>query len=95
MAIPQRAVLDGPTGKYVYVAATTEQGRIALQKPVSLGSWVDIDTHRMNYWIVKSGLDTGDEVIVDGVARIFFPGMPVSPTVQATSPPASSKQADS
>lgn len=78
IAIPQRAVLDGPAGKYVYVVADSGQGgSVAMQKVVSMGEWVDIDQQRENYWIVKSGLSVGDEVIVDGVARIFFPGMPV------------------
>ncbi len=80
IAIPQRAVLDGPTGKYVYVMADGEQGNVALQKPIDLGQWVDLDQGRANYWIVNSGLEPGDKVIVDGVARIFFPGMPVADT---------------
>jgi len=51
--------------------------KIALQKKVVPGEWVDMDESRKNYWIIRSGLEVGDEVIVDGVARIFFPGMPV------------------
>lgn len=77
IAVPQRAVLDGPGGKYVYVATTTDKGTIALQKNIVLGEWVDLDAERKNYWIVNSGLEVGDQVIVDGVARIFYPGAPV------------------
>jgi len=78
IAIPQRAVLDGPGGKYVYVASPGDQGGlVALQKNITLGEWVDIDPQRKNYWIVLSGLSDGDEVIVDGIARIFFPGASV------------------
>jgi membrane fusion protein, multidrug efflux system len=77
IAVPQRAVLDGPGGKYVYVATTTDKGTVALQKSIQLGEWVDLDKDRKNYWIVNSGLEVGDKVIVDGVARIFYPGMPV------------------
>lgn len=78
MAIPQRAVLDGPGGKYVYIMSAGQQGKTtAMQKNVILGQWVDLDQGRDNYWIISSGLQPGDEVIVDGVARIFFPGMPV------------------
>lgn len=77
IAIPQRAVLDGPTGKYVYVMTVGDQGSAAMQKPIELGQWVDLDQGRDNYWIVNSGLEPGDKVIVDGVARIFFPGMSV------------------
>lgn len=83
IAVPQRAVLDGPGGKYVYVVAPGANGMtIAAQKHVTLGEWVNVDEQRQNFWIVRSGLEPGDEVIVDGVARIFFPGMPV----QATEP---------
>lgn len=78
IAIPQRAVLDGPTGKYVYVAAPGENGmKVAVQKSVVVGEWVDIDKERKNFWIIEEGLQAGDQVIVDGMARIFFPGMPV------------------
>ena len=88
IAIPQRAVLDGPTGKYVYVMSPGEQGSVAMQRPVSLGQWVDLDQGRENYWIVDSGLEPGDRVIVDGVARIFYPGAPFQ---QAAGQPASAQ----
>jgi membrane fusion protein (multidrug efflux system) len=78
MAIPQRAVLDGPGGKYVYVVAPGQGGmQIAAQKQVVPGEWVSLGEGRDNYWLIREGLAPGDEVIVDGVARIFFPGMPV------------------
>jgi membrane fusion protein, multidrug efflux system len=77
IAIPQRAVLDGPGGKYVYVATTTDKGTIALQKNIIPGEWVDLDAERQNYWIINSGLEVGDKVVVDGVARIFYPGAPI------------------
>lgn len=81
VAIPQRAVLDGPGGKYVYVVSPSEQGgSVAMQKNIVPGQWVDLDDERKNYWIIQEGLSEGDEVIVDGVARIFFPGMPVQVT---------------
>lgn len=80
IAVPQRAVLDGANGKYVYVASAGENGmKVALQKPVVPAEWVQLDEQHKNYWIIRSGIEVGDEVIVDGVARIFFPGMPVQP----------------
>ena len=91
IALPQRAVLDGPDGKYVYVVSAGENGMtVALQKKITPGGWVDLDQGRSNYWIIRDGLSEGDEVIVDGVARIFFPGMPVAAT-EATSEPAPAK----
>ncbi len=75
IAVPQAAVLDGPQGKFVYVAAKDKDGKdVALPKPVVLGDWV---TGQGNMWIVESGLAPGDKVIVDGIAKIFMPGAPI------------------
>ena len=68
VTVPQRAVLEGPQGKYVYVVGT---GNKAEPRPVQVGEWEGDD------WIIQSGLKAGDQVIVDGVARIFAPGTPV------------------
>ncbi|NVK25070.1 MAG: efflux RND transporter periplasmic adaptor subunit [Gammaproteobacteria bacterium] len=79
--VPQRAVLDNGLGKFVYVMAENEQGgTIALPAPVEVGEWMQEqqgDT-TFNGWIIRKGLKQGDKVIVDGMARIFFPGMPVT-----------------
>ncbi|WP_462158233.1 efflux RND transporter periplasmic adaptor subunit [Pseudoalteromonas sp. GB56] len=80
-AVPQRAVLDNGTGKFVYVIGQNEQGMtIARPAPVEVGEWYrkqDGDKVE-NLWIIRSGLNQGDQVIVEGMARIFFPGMPVT-----------------
>jgi len=67
MLVPTRAVLEGPQGKFVYVAADNK----ALPKPVQVGEQVG------DRWVVTGGLAAGDQVIVDGMARIFFPGAPI------------------
>ncbi|CAA6810072.1 MAG: RND efflux system, membrane fusion protein CmeA [uncultured Thiotrichaceae bacterium] len=78
--VPQRAVLDSPQGKYVYVATKNEQGAyLALRREVEVGEWVQLEGDLKNAWIIKSGLKQGDEVVIDGMARIFFPGMPIQP----------------
>ena len=88
IALPQRAVLDGPEGKYVYVVSDGENGsKVAMQKKIIPGEWVELDEQRKNYWIIQSGLEQGDQVIVDGVARIFFPGMAVSVETSDNSQP--------
>ncbi len=66
LMVPQRAVLEGPQGKFVYLFA---EGKAAAQ-PVEVGEWAGSD------WIITSGLKAGDTVIVDGVMRIG-PGAPV------------------
>lgn len=68
VTVPQRAVLEGPQGKFVYVL---DDKSTAQPRPVQVGDWAGED------WIIQSGLKAGDRVIVDGVARIFAPGSPV------------------
>ena len=76
IVVPQKAVLDSGTGKFVYLLADGEQGgKVALPAPVEVGEWVKLDNG--NGWVIKSGLKSGDVVIIEGMARIFFPGMPV------------------
>ncbi|MCO7191193.1 MULTISPECIES: efflux RND transporter periplasmic adaptor subunit [unclassified Pseudoalteromonas] len=77
IVLPQRAVLDNGTGKFVYIATENEQGMtVALPAPVEVGEWVNLDGKNM--WVIRQGLTPGQPVIVEGMARIFFPGMPVS-----------------
>lgn len=79
--IPQRAVLDNGTGKFVYLVGKNEQGgMIARPAPVEVGEWIQKPENQgdKNFWLIKSGLNEGDEVIIDGMAKIFFPGMPVA-----------------
>jgi multidrug efflux system membrane fusion protein len=38
--------------------------------------------------VVTSGLSATDQVVVDGVQKVFFPGMPVKATVVAMGKPA-------
>ncbi|NQY88434.1 MAG: efflux RND transporter periplasmic adaptor subunit [Colwellia sp.] len=76
--VPQRAVLDNGLGKFVYVMAKNDQGiTVALPAPVIVGEWVTQAKGIANGWIIRQGLKTGDQVIIDGMARIFFPGMPI------------------
>ena len=67
MTVPSRAVLEGPQGRFVYVVADNK----AMPKPVQVGDQIG------DQWIINQGLAAGDQVIVDGMARIFFPGAPV------------------
>lgn len=65
--VPQRAVLEGPGGKFVYVVSKDSK---AEPHPVVVGDWVG------DAWMIHSGLAAGDQVIVDGVMKIG-PGAPV------------------
>lgn len=74
--VPQRAVLEGPKGKFVYVVNADSK---AEARPVEVGEW-----HEDN-WIVTSGLNAGDKVIVDGVMKIG-PGAPVQVAAAPSAP---------
>jgi membrane fusion protein (multidrug efflux system) len=75
IAVPQAAVLDGPQGKFVYVTAKDKDGKdVAQPQPVVLGNWIDGDGG--NLFVIESGLKPGDNVIVNGVARLQ-PGAPI------------------
>ncbi|HXI36439.1 MAG TPA: efflux RND transporter periplasmic adaptor subunit [Burkholderiales bacterium] len=65
--VPQRAVLEGPQGKFVYVV---NDKSAAEPRPVVLGEWAGND------WIVTDGLKPGDKVIIDGLMKLG-PGAPV------------------
>ncbi len=81
LAVPQRAVLEGPTGKIVMTV--NAQGMVE-PRPVEVGAWAGAD------WIITSGLNPGDRVIVDGVMKAR-PGAPVK---IAEAKPAAPAQAD-
>ncbi|WP_374349577.1 efflux RND transporter periplasmic adaptor subunit [Chitinimonas sp.] len=84
IAVPQRAVLDGPNGKFVYTVGQGKEGKpAAVPAPVVPGEWVQLEGSNGNGWVIKSGLKSGDKVIVDGMARIFFPFQPVTPLTAA------------
>jgi membrane fusion protein, multidrug efflux system len=87
IAVPQRAVLDSPNGKFVYVIAEADGKLLAQPRPVELGEWAQLDGALGNAWVIRDGLKPGERVIVDGMARIFVPGSPVS-IDDGSSPPA-------
>ncbi len=70
LLIDDKAVLTDQDRKYVYVLGADGT---AQRKDVVLGRLVD------GLRIVDSGLAVGDQVVVSGVQKIFFPGMPLAP----------------
>ncbi|MFT3906177.1 MAG: efflux RND transporter periplasmic adaptor subunit [Steroidobacteraceae bacterium] len=80
IAVPQRAVLASATGKFVYVVGKGKDGKPAAEpRPVVPGEWVQLEGADPNGWVIKEGLKAGDEVIVDGTARIFYPFQAITP----------------
>lgn len=72
--VPQRAVMQGPNGKFVYLVGPDNT---AQAKPVEVGDWYG------DQWIINSGLARGDKVVIDGAVRLQ-PGVPVQ--IQPASP---------
>lgn len=77
--VPQRAVMEGPQGKFVYVVAPSDKPELkgadaATARPVQAGEWVDLPDGKG--WVIREGLKAGDRVIIDGFMRIG-PGAPV------------------
>ena len=70
MLVDDKAVLTDQDRKYVYVVG---ENNTAERRDVSLGRLVD------GLRVVEQGLSEGDQVVVGGVQRIFFPGMPLDP----------------
>lgn len=65
--IPQRAVLQGPLGPFVYVVGTDEKVQI---REVAASDW------KGDQWLIDEGLNAGDRVVVNGLMKIG-PGAPV------------------
>ncbi len=61
LAVPQRAVVQSKKGLYLYVINSQDQAEIRY---VNGGAWYQQD------WIIKSGLKSGERVIVDGVNKV-------------------------
>jgi len=59
--LPQRAVLQGPQGRFVYIVNAASKVEI---RPVEVGDWYG------DAWLINHGVQAGDQVIVDGVMKI-------------------------
>jgi membrane fusion protein, multidrug efflux system len=74
LLVDDKAILTDQDRKYVYVLGA---GNTAQRKDVQLGPLVN------GLRMVQSGLGTGDKVIVGGLQKIFYPGVPVTPKESA------------
>jgi multidrug efflux system membrane fusion protein len=74
LLIDEKAVLTDQDRKYVYLLGADDK---AVRRDVKIGRTSD------GLVVVADGLKPGDRVIVNGVQKIFFPGMQVKPQVVA------------
>ncbi|MCC7633618.1 efflux RND transporter periplasmic adaptor subunit [Stenotrophomonas rhizophila] len=79
MLIDEKAVLTDQDRKFVYVVG--KDGK-AERRDVQLGRNAE------GLRIVEQGLKAGDRVIIDGVQKVFMPGMPVQAKVVPMQPAA-------
>ncbi len=70
MLVDDKAILTDQDRKYVYVLGPKN---VAVRKDIVAGQVID------GLRVVESGLAPQDKVIVHGVQKVFFPGMPVTP----------------
>lgn len=96
--VPQRAVMEGPQGKFVYVVGPSDKPEMkgastAQPRTVVAGEWVNLPEGKG--WVIREGLRAGDQVIVDGLMRIG-PGAPVqvaqAPAAAASAPASAAKK---
>ncbi len=79
LTVPQRAVIDSPFGKIVFVV--TPDNKLA-PRPVELDGWTQ------GQWIVSKGLQSGERVLVEGFIKANTPGMTVKPVPYVPAAPA-------
>ncbi|MDG2526557.1 efflux RND transporter periplasmic adaptor subunit [Stenotrophomonas sp. HITSZ_GD] len=83
--VDDKAILTDQDRKYVYVV---DKDNKAQRRDVQLGRTAE------GLRIVTSGLAAGDRVIIDGVQKVFMPGMPVdAKAVSMQAPPPAKKTA--
>ena len=78
LSVPQRAVIDSPFGKMVFVVNAEDK---LEPRPVELDGWT------LGQWIVTKGLKDGDRVLVDGFIKAHTPGMVVKPVPYVAAAP--------
>ncbi|WP_035557183.1 efflux RND transporter periplasmic adaptor subunit [Burkholderia sp. 9120] len=71
VAVPQGAVMQGARGEYVW---TVDKDNKAQQRAIEAGEW------NGNDWVVNSGLQVGDRVVIDNAMRLM-PGAAVNARV--------------
>lgn len=81
--VDDKAILTDQDRKYVYVLGPESR---AVRRDITTGRLAD------GLRVVTQGLAAGEPVIVHGVQKVFFPGMPVQPTqIAMGDPPAAPK----
>lgn len=70
VSVPQKAVLTGEKGRFVYVC---EVNNTVSARPVRIGEWIGKNV------VVAEGLKAGERIAVDGLSKLK-PGAPITQT---------------
>ena len=73
LLIDEKALLTDQANKYVLGVEEKDGGLVSVYKPVVIGPVID------GRRIIRSGLKAGERIIINGMARLPQPGMPVAP----------------
>ena len=76
--VPQRAVMQGPQGNFVWVVDAESKAQV---RPVTVGPLSG------DLWLIAEGLENGERIVVDGGLKLA-PGVPVQPVELGTAAPA-------
>ena len=76
--VPQRAVMQGPQGNFVWVVDAESKAQV---RPVTVGPLSG------DLWLIAEGLENGERIVVDGGLKLA-PGVPVQPVEPGTAAPA-------
>jgi membrane fusion protein (multidrug efflux system) len=75
--VPQRAVMQGPQGNFVWVVDAESKAQF---RPVAVGPLSG------ELWLITEGLKDGERIVVDGGLKLA-PGVPVQPVEPGTAEP--------
>ena len=84
LLVDGKAILTYQDRRYVYVV---DDNNLAQRRQVNTGRQVDERT------VISEGVAAGDRVIVNGVQKVFMPGMEVSPQTVPAAPAADAQPA--
>ena len=65
--VPQRSIMQGQTGKFVYVVDKDNKAEV---RPVQVGDWNGDD------WFITAGLKGDEQIVVGGIVKVQ-PGIPL------------------
>jgi membrane fusion protein (multidrug efflux system) len=81
--VPQRAVMQGPQGNFVWVVDAESKAQF---RPVTVGPLTG------DMWLIADGLKDGERIVVDGGLKLA-PGVPVQPVEPGKAPQAAGQPA--